>query len=153
MTTLTKIIVSQLLVIIVITGAMLFMSDGIAQYSPSVPSTYNQSLIKIQNISDTINRAAQNASQKLRIDSSGNDPARSIDFLGFFFNAGYTAANAIKAGVESLRVFIDITVTETPLGSGDGAFGALVISVLGVGVVIILVVYLILHFVIKSDRL
>ena len=133
---LSKIIIGQGLLILVIASFLIFLSQGIAVYQPSsIPSDYNSSFVRLQNginnLTDYMNRTQ--ADIKAEAPTSGN----LIDFIGFYFSAGY---KGLGIAVQSVGITYDLVDEGTNAIAGGTQYGSLLKAV---GMILILVVILI----------
>lgn len=141
-----EIIIGQILVIAVVSAVFLFMSDGITQYNPTVPSDYNDTFTTIMGVIDNINETASQTRDQL---TSINSQSGLTDYLGFFFSATYNTLKLIVKVPLSMFTFVDEGLTELPMGS----YSSLLKSYLYVAIIIFVFVGIIMHAIIKSDRI
>lgn len=144
--TLTKIIIAQLVVIMIATGFWIWIADGVDEYGISVPSDYNDTFITLEETLGELNSTLNSTRYDLEVDGVEDD--NNNDFLGFFFNSAYSATKGVKGGVESLYTFTNLAVENTPLAG----YGRVIVQVFGALIVVVFVIYLLVHFVIKSER-
>ena len=126
-----------------------FLTDGISQYgTPSnLPTGFNNSYSIISQQLNNINETTESLKNQM---TSITAQSGLLDYLGFFFNAGYKALTS--AGDITKSTFI---ITDTSLDNAGG-FGSsgFIIKQLIYGIIIILFfVGIIMHAIIKSDRI
>lgn len=144
---LSKILIGIVLVSVVSTTFLLFISEGVTQYSPvSVPTTYANSFNNISTGTKELNNIVNDTEGGLEI--NGNSNAVS-DFIGFFFGNGYKAGKTFIEGMKLTNIIvnegIENTVGSTSIGqSWKNAIGT---------IIIIALISILLHFIIKSERL
>jgi hypothetical protein len=144
---LSKILIGIVLVSVVSATFLLFISEGVAQYNPtSVPTTYANSFNNISTGTKELNNIVNDTESGLEID--GNTNAVS-DFIGFFFGNGYKAGKTFIEGMKLTNIIvnegIENTVGSTSIGqSWKNAIGT---------IIIIALISILLHFIIKSERL
>lgn len=144
-----KILIGMSLTIIMVFGFVFFLAEGVDKYNPStIPSNYNESFIKITDSMQSLNNITVNSSGQSNIVGTGTSSILS-DFLGFFFGQAYKAGQVLIGGLSLLNVFVDEAITQV---LGTSAMGAVVKGVL-VTIILIMILAILLHFVIKSDRI
>jgi hypothetical protein len=146
---LTTLMVSVLLGIVVYVSLFNFLADGVVQYGVqnTLPSDFNNSYLIIQGELNQINKTTTGIKDQL---STITAQSGVLDYLGFFFNAGYQALTG--AGSITKSVFV---ITDTSL-EGAGGFstsGQLLKTFIYASVIIMFFVGIIMHAVIKSDRI
>jgi hypothetical protein len=146
---LTGIMLSVLLGVVVYVSLFQFLNDGIVQYGvqSTLPSGFNDSYTIIQGELDQINQTTTTISNQL---TSITAQSGVLDYLGFFFNSGYQAL--IGAGSITRSVFV-ITDTSLESAGGFGQSGALIKQFIYAAVMIIIFIGIIMHAVIKTDRI
>ena len=145
---LSKMLIGNIIVIAIVTGIFIFISDGINQYGVVAPDGYNESFVKIantqQNLIDNINSTYDDLNNVESSTTGGG----STDFLGFFFNSGYTAARTAIGSISGVNTMIDVAIGSLPLGN----YGA-ILKVLFLGAIfIVMTIGILLNFIIKSGR-
>lgn len=147
---LTKMNVGIIVIIAVITGLSFFITDGIVQYGIEAPEGYNNSFDTIRNTQSSLYQninstygALQDVDSNTATGSSG-----STDFLGFFFNAGYTAAQTATGSITSVNTMIDVAIGS----SGLGEYGAILKNLFLAAILVVMVIGILLNFIIKSGR-
>lgn len=145
---LSNMILGMLLTIAVITGFSLWIADGVTQYSSSPPSGYNTSFARITEESTNLGKQLTNASKQLDTINSETQGNRVLDFLSFFFDAGYRAAQIAVLSIGSMNTFVDVAISETPLGE----FGNLLKILAYAALLAVFIIGILLNFIIKSGR-
>lgn len=145
---LTNIMLGVLCGVVVYVSLFNFLDDGIQQYGvqSTLPSDYNASYVVIKGELGQINKTTSAIKDQL---STITAQSGVLDYLGFFFNAGYQALTGAGQITVSIFKIFDTSVMNTPLGSSieplkQLAYGA---------VIILFFVGIIMHAVIKSDRI
>ena len=146
MSRITNIMIGVVLVSLILTSMMLFMSEGVNKYSPE---GYNDTAMtriteSFKNISDTAEETQE------KIDQVSGDDKNIFDRIGAFFSGGYVAGKTVADSYSTLDTMTDVAIDETV---GVGGFGATLKSTIPVIMLIIIFIGIILHFLIKSDRL
>lgn len=141
----SKIIIGMVFVSLIVTGMILFLSGGTTTY-PSTTGYNNSSLVELQSSFDDISVMANETKSKMGSVQADDDI---FDRIGVMFTGGYTAAKTVGASYDTLNKMSDVAVDELPLGS----YGSYLKSMLGVIILVIIFVAILLHFLIKSDRL
>lgn len=145
---LNKIIIGVVLVAVVSSTFLLFISEGVSTYNPSsIPADYANSFNNISANLKEISVSTDDTEQELD-QISGNSNVVS-DFLGFFFGNGYQAVKTFINGMKLTNIIAEEGVKNT-LGSSElgNQWKSAIFTV-----VIVLLVSILLHFVIKSERL
>lgn len=142
---LSKILIGQVLLVLVGSAFLFFLSEGITTYPDIIGNYDNSSLVRIQNTANELRNITQGATSELQ---QTQGPSGITDFLGFFFGAGYKAGISLIVGVELTDVLIDETVKNITAGS---AYGEILKSGLMM-IVVIVIIAILLHFITKSDR-
>ena len=144
---LNKIYVGAIFGIIIFLSFFLFLNDGALQYSTTLPSGYNHSFLAVQSTLSDINQTTSEIQTQL---SSITAQSGLLDYLGFFFNAGYKALTSAIKLVSSFFTFTDESLT---VMGGAGAFGSTLKVALYSSLIVLFFIGIILHAIIKSDRM
>lgn len=144
MVQISKIILGMIFVSLIVTGLVLYFAGGVNQYSPS--GYNNSSLNELRESFDEIATMANET--KTKMDSVQADD-NILDRIGVMFTGGYTAAKTIGKSYDTLNTMTDTAVDELPLGE----YGSTIKIMLGVAIVVVIFIMILLHFLIKSDRL
>jgi hypothetical protein len=129
-------------------GFIFLIAEGITKYAPStIPSDYNESFGRITTHMASITSYSQNTSEQTGL--VGSQSGGITDFIGFFFGQGYKAVQIFTGALSLLNVFVDEMIENV---IGDNPLGAIVKTSL-ITIILIVIVALLLHFVIKSDRI
>jgi hypothetical protein len=146
---LSKIIIGQLAIILVVIGLFYFISDGISSYSATPPSGYEDSFNRINStfaeLSTTINQTNDELGD---IDTSGGILGSVTDFIGYFFNSGYKAAKVAALSYKGVNEMVDVSIGQMGLGS----YGGLLKGVLLAMILVVFAIGILLNFIIKSGR-
>lgn len=143
----------KIIIGIILTGVMsltivLFLADGINTYNPSnIPSNYNSSFYKISSGISNISQTSKDTETKIN-SLSGNNNAIA-DFIGWFFGNGYQAIKTFITSVEITSTIADESIDNT---LGSTSLGQHWKAAIGT-IITVIILALILHFVIKSDRI
>lgn len=149
MVKLTNIMIGTLCAITIYISLFTFLTDGINQYGTpnNLPTNFNNSYSIINNQLNNINETTASLKNQM---TSITAQSGVLDYLGFFFNAGYKALTSAGEITESIFV---ITDTSLDNAGGFGSSGEK-IKLLIYGIIIILFfVGIIMHAIIKSDRI
>lgn len=142
---LSNILIGISLMILVSTGFLLFLTNGVTKYNPAVPANYNDSFIKIQANLDELASISNETNDKLvDVKSDGNIVT---DFLGFFFGKGYQAVQTLINGVKLNVVILDASVDNGLEATGFGG----TIKAVGLLLISIFIILMLLAFIIKSE--
>lgn len=146
---LNKILIGLLVSIVVIFGFVFLIAEGVTKYHPStIPSDYNETFVSItDNLASMINITGNSSNQAAGVGSSSESALS--DFIGFFFGQGYKAIKILMSGVDILNVFVETGVDNT---LGSNPMGEIVKTAL-LTIIVVIILALLLHFVIKSDRI
>ena len=149
MVKLTSILIGVLCAVAVYVSLFTFLTDGITQYGTptNLPSSFNNSYSIINQQLNNINETTTGLKDQL---TSISAQSGVLDYLGFFFNAGYKALTG--AGQITSSVFV-ITDTSLDSAGGFGASGFLIKQLIYGAVIILFFVGIIMHAIIKSDRI
>lgn len=146
---LTNIMLGVLCGVVIYISLFNFLDDGITQYGvgSTLPSGYNASYTVIRSELGQINKTTTEIKNQL---TSITAQSGVLDYLGFFFNAGYQALTG--AGQITKSVFV---ITDTSLESTEslGSSAELIKQLVYGSVIILFFVGIIMHAVIKSDRI
>lgn len=144
MVQISKILIGMVFVTLVVTGMVLFLAGGVSTYNPT---GYNDSSFnKITDSFSEINEITNETKDK--IDEVKSDD-NILDRIGVFFSGGYSAVKVVAKSYDTLGDMTDVAVDELPLG----AYGSTIKLAVGVIILIVIFVMILLHFLIKSDRL
>jgi hypothetical protein len=144
---LSKILIGIVLVSVVSATFLLFISEGVAQYNPvSVPATYANSFNNISTGTKSLNNIVNDTESGL--DIKGNSNAVS-DFIGFFFGNGYKAGKTFIEGMKLTNIIVNEGIENTVGGTSIGQSWKNAIGT----IIIIALISILLHFIIKSERL
>jgi hypothetical protein len=144
-----KILIGMTLSIILLFGFVFFIAEGVQKYNPSnIPSDYNESFVKITTNMQGLTNIVDQTNNATTIVGTG-DINPLADFLGFFFGQAYKAGQVMIGGLSLLNLFADEAIKTT---LGDNPLGSITKSVL-LTIIAIIIISLLLHFVIKSDRI
>ena len=141
-----EIIIGQILVIAVISGIFLFMNDGINQYNPTVPDQYNATFVRIQSVIGDINKTASDTRDSL---TSLSTQSGITDYLGFFFNSAYNTVKLVVKIPLGMMTFVDEGINNIPMGGYD----SLLKTYLYVAIIVFVFIGILMHAIIKSDRI
>jgi hypothetical protein len=142
-------LIGNIIIIGIVTGLFIFISDGITQYGVTAPEGYNESFSKITNTQiDLINNLNATYDDLNNVDSSTTGSTGNTDFLGFFFNAGYTGARTATGSITGVNTMIDVAIGGLPLGS----YGAVLKTLFLTAIVVVVIIGILLNFIIKSGR-
>lgn len=142
---LNKIYIGVLFGILAFAGVFSLLADGIDKYSVSVPADYNDSYAKIRAELDDINATTGKMKDQLETIKTSSGV---IDYLGFFFNSGYQALKTSGEITGSLFTFVDIGLES--ISPSDGGFLKIIFYS---SIIVLLFIGIIMHAIIKSDRL
>jgi hypothetical protein len=144
---LSKILIGIVLVSVVSTTFLLFISEGVTQYSPvSVPTTYANSFNNISVGTSSLNNIVNDTETGLKIDGNSNAVS---DFIGFFFGNGYKAGKTFIEGMKLTNIIVNEGIENTVGSTGIGQSWKNAIGT----IIIIALISILLHFIIKSERL
>lgn len=145
MVRLTNIIISVLVLALVVTGISTFMGGLATQYRSD--DNLNETFVEVfvNESSKTENLMDDAKSDMLTVE----DDTGVLDRLASFFRGGYDAAKALFNSFSSITRLINHSIKEIPF---LGSFGAVLTSTLTSIALVILLVGILLHFLIKSDR-
>lgn len=147
---LNKILVGSTLIALISFLLVVFISDGITNYNYTGDYS-NTSFIKIQNTYDRISNNTNSSIQKIQdITTCSNPLTCAVDFVGYFFNSGYQALKNIVSSAELSYLIVDVATEEIV---GGTSFGSNIKGMMIFTLLIIIFVGIILHAVVKSDRL
>lgn len=134
----SSLIYGMIFVIIFVVGFGMFYAEGVTTYSGSqIDSFDNTSFVEIQaKSSDLITNINETSSALTGITAGGN----LVDFVGYFFNAGYGALGTFVSGAELTNVVIDQAIMNT-LGV-TGGFATVVKLLFGALILVIIIVVL-----------
>jgi len=145
---LNKILIGVVLVGVISSTFLFFITQGITIYNPSsVPTTYANSFSNISASMSTMNNYANETEQDIN-QFNGNTNAVT-DFIGFFFGNGFKAVKTFIQGMKLTNVIVEEGVKNTIGGTEVGQTWKLAILT----IITISLIAIILHFVIKSERL
>lgn len=146
---LSDIMIGLVFSIILFIGLFTFLTDGVIQYGveSNLPSEYNQSFIVIKGELDNINKTTSGIKAQL---SDITAQSGILDYLGFFFNAGYKALTGAGQITKSLFIITDESIEVT---GGLGETGGFLKTGIYMSIIIIFFVGILMHAVIKSDRI
>lgn len=145
---LSHMIIGMLVIIGIMMGYFYWITDAVNQYGIAQPSGANDSFYKINNTVSQIDTLLVNTSTELNQINSRNNNNIALDFISFFFDAGYRAAKVATLSIGSMNVFVDVAVdTAIP-----GTYGSLVKNLLLLGIIVIFVIGILMAFIIKSGR-
>jgi hypothetical protein len=144
MVQISKILIGMVFVTLIVTGMVLYLGGGATTYSSN---NYNDtSFNKITDSFDEIENLTSETKDKMdEVKADDNI----LDRIGVFFSGGYTAVKVVGKSYDTLGDMSDVAVDELPLG----AYGSTIKLAIGVIVLIVIFIMIILHFLIKSDRL
>lgn len=141
-----EIMIGMVMTVAIVTGMFIFISDGVVQYNPVIPSDWNRSFVAMQGVIDDINQTTSEMRDGL---TSIETKSGETDYLGAFFNNAY---NSIKLAITvplGAMTMVDAGLSELPLG----AFGIPLKTYLYTSLIILVFVGILMHAVVKSDRL
>jgi hypothetical protein len=145
---LNKVLIGMSLVIVMLFGFLFFITEGVTQYNPSqIPTDYNTTFYDLRTDLASLEENANETDTGLNAISGDSNFV--ADFIGFFFGQGYKAIKTFVTGLNLLNAVKDEVIDNT-LGSSD--LGSILKSQIIV-IILIIVVSLLLHFIIKSDRI
>ena len=147
MVQLSNILIGMIVMAAVVSGIMIFVADGVLQYGKT--DLNDTSLTKLKGTYGTINQTVDSMAKNISV--IGSSEAGIIDKLGAFFGSGY---NAVKTVTNSFTSFF--TVTEVAIGEGSfllGGYSGLLIGFITTIIIVVFVIAIIMHFLIKSDRI
>lgn len=145
MVRLTNIIISILLLALVVTGMSTFMGGLGTKYRSD--DNINETFVQVfVNESSKTEDLMVEAEQKML---TVEDDSGVLDRLASFFRGGYDAAKALFNSFGSITRLINHSIKEIPF---LGGFGSVLTSTLTSIALVILLVGILLHFLIKSDR-
>lgn len=143
----TNIIMGMIILVLVSTGFLLFLVEGVKTYAPTVPSDYNKSFVHIQENMDDMSSIANES------DSQIMSTVKSIpivgDFLGFFFGQLYQGSKVMLKTLGLHGVIVNDAIES---GLSHTGMGSTITNVAGLIILFTTLLFL-LHFVIKSDRI
>lgn len=146
---LNKIIIGMLATMIIVFGFVFFIAEGVDKYNPStIPATYTTTFANITSSMSELSSISNQTDAQSSIVGSGSSNILT-DFLGFFFGQAYKAGKTLIGGVKILNVFVNTGIDST---IGPNPMGSIVKSAL-LTMIVVLILAIILHFAIKSDRL
>lgn len=145
MVRLTNIIISVLLLALVVTGMSNFLGGLSTQYrsDDNLNDTFTQ--VFVNESAKTEELMSEAEKQMLTVE----DDSGVLDRLASFFRGGYDAAKALFNSFSSITRIINHSIREIPF---LGGFGSVLNSTLTSIALVILLVGILLHFLIKSDR-
>lgn len=146
---LNKILVGTTLIALVSFLLVVFISDGITNYSYTGDYS-NTSLMKIEETYQTMSNNSNISVQAMQNILTCSGLSCAVDFVGYFFNSGYQALKNIVTSAELTYIIVGVATDET---LGGTSFGGNIKGMLIFSVLVIIFVGIILHAVIKSDRL
>lgn len=124
--------------ILIVSAFFIFLADGINVYAPSaVPSAYNQSFVAIKEQLDSISNLTNATNTALKVKPPTNPLSGILDFIGFFFSAGY---QALQIAVQSVNLNVLMVSQATDVIVGGTEYGNLLKAV---GLVLLLIVIII----------
>lgn len=143
---LNKIYIGSIFSIIIFIGLFTFLFDGITQYQPTaIPTAYNESYTRISATLDDINETTSAIQDQL---SSVTVQSGVLDYLGFFFNAGYKALSSGIGLVGTFFVFVD----ESLYVLGGAGLGSVLKVALYSSIIVLFFIGIIIHAFVNSDR-
>lgn len=136
----------MIFVMVLIAGFSLFISEGVTTYSGSQLDSFdNSSFEAIQSKSTSLtNNINQTSAALTGITAGGN----LVDFVGYFFNAGYGALGTFVSGAELTNTVIDQAIMNT-LGV-TGAF-ATIVKGLFFSIILIIIIVVLLRVITKVE--
>ena len=145
MVRLTNIMISVILLALVVTGIGTFMGGLAVQYrnDDALNETFVQVFVDESEDTEALLSDAREKMFEIQDDSGV------LDRLASFFRGGYDAAKSLFNSFTSITRLINHSVREIPF---LGGFGATLATTLTSIALIILLVGILLHFLIKSDR-
>ena len=147
---LSNIIIGMLLTVGVMLGYFAWISDGITQYGVNTPSEFNESFNTMYGVYGNLSLIINNTQQQLNTPDA-NSPqgfSQTFDFLGYFFNAGYRAAQTAMTAMGSMFAIVDVSISTSVLGS----YGDIIKGLLLLGIIVIFIIGILLNYIIKSGR-
>ena len=145
---LNKVLIGMSLVIVMLFGFLFFIAEGVTQYNPSqIPIDYNTTFYDLQTDLASLSDIANETNDK--VGSIDGDSNAFTDFIGFFFGQGYKAVKTFVTGFKLLDNMTDELIDNT---LGGSLLGSILKNQLLV-IIVIVMVSLLLHFIIKSDRI
>ena len=145
--TLSKILISIVIAGLVLTGLSLYIGDIAVKYSTNGTFDESNQLLATYVAEAEQTTESMETAQKTMLNVEEDQSL--LDRLGSFFRGGYDAAKSIFNSLTNMNRLVSVGVNEIPY---LGSFKGILISSLTAIVLIILVVYILLHFLIKSDR-
>ncbi len=138
-----KILLTLVVVGMIITGLIVFMSDAVNVYEPT---GYNESDLDSLNKLSTI----QSDMNVFEADSTGIGEDEKEDILGGFFKSAYQSAQVLKGSVS-----VASSMTEEAIDANSqhlGGMGDILKSGLQLMILIIILIGIFLAFITKSNR-
>ena len=141
MVRLSRVLYGLVFVGLIVSGLIVFISDGVVQYAPA---DYNETQLETFNKMTELNNNLESFEQtNSSVDSDSNN-----DVLGSLFTNAYQSAQILKNSGSILTSMINDGVDALPLGG----FGSVLKTSLGTLILIAISVALFLGFIIKSGR-
>lgn len=133
--------------IVIFSGLYLYLIDGAEQYgSDNLPADFNRSYVLVKNQLDAINSTTSSIRTQLE---NTDTQSNILDFLGFFFNAGYQALKSSLSLVGTFFLFIDESLNVL----GGGVMGPILKTALYGSVIVIFFVAIIMQALVKGDNI
>jgi len=140
----SKILIGMVFVTLVVSGMVLYIGGGATTYANN---NYNDT--GFNRITESFNDIENTTSEvKDKMDEVKADD-NILDRIGVFFSGGYTAVKIVGKSYNTLGDMTDVAVDELPLGT----YGSTIKLAVGVIILIVIFIMILLHFLIKSDRL
>lgn len=144
MTQISKILIGMVFVTLIVTGMVLFLVGGAEEYGAT---DYNDSsLNRLENSFEEVLNLTNETQKELQDVKEKED---SNDLLGVFFSGGYKGAKVVTSSYDTLNEMNDVAMDEL----GLGAFGETLKLAVGAIILIVIFIMILMHFLIKSDRL
>jgi len=146
MSKITNILIGVLIVSLMLTGIMSFMSEGVNKYSPT---GYNGS--RLNNISEKF-EAIHNISErtKSKLENATADDSNIFEKFSAFVSGGWSALLITGESFDTLNEMADLSIDEVGV---LGNFGTTLKIIVPIIILIIIFIGILAHFLLKSDRL
>jgi hypothetical protein len=145
---LSKIIIGQLAIIIVVIGMVIFIGDGVLHYPNEQSSGYNSTgFDKIEAQYQSLNSTINEARDKTENTSSLNPLA---NFIDIYFGGGLKAIRVAVSGVQITNTIVDVSVDET---IGNYEIGRTVKLMVSAMIVVALFIGILLYVILGRERL
>ena len=143
----SNILVGMVLMAAIVSGLLIFVADGATKYGKT--DFDNSSMVKVVATYNEINKTSTAVKDSLLTVTTSQ--ASIVDKVGAFFEGGYNGAKLLLQSFGSI-----FTVGDAVIGDASpllGSYGNLLKGFLATIVIIIIAIGIVMHFLIKSDRI